>query len=53
MKVAQWAEIRRLIEVEKLSRRAVALRLNCCQRTVAKALHMDYRLQPRYVQMRS
>ena len=42
MKVAQWAEIRRLIEVEKLSRRAVALRLNCCEKTVAKALRMDH-----------
>jgi transposase len=41
MKVSQWAEIRRLVEVEKLSRRVVALRLNCCQKTVAKALAMD------------
>jgi transposase len=42
MKVSQWAEIRRLVEVEKLSRRAVAQRLNCCFRTVAKALAMDH-----------
>ncbi len=41
MKVSQWAEIRRLVEVEKLSQRAVALRLRCCQRTVARALRMD------------
>ena len=42
MKVSQWAEIRRLVEVEKLSQRAVARRLGCCQRTVAKALRMDH-----------
>ena len=42
MKVSQWAEIRRLVEVEKLSRRAVAQRLRCCFRTVAKALSMDH-----------
>lgn len=42
MKISQWAEIRRLVEVEKLSRRAVAKRLRCCQRTVAKALRMDH-----------
>ena len=42
MKVSQWAEIRRLVEVEKLSQRAVALRLRCCHRTVARALCMDH-----------
>jgi transposase len=42
MKVSQWAEIRRLIEIEKLSRRAVARRLHCCEKTVAKALRMDH-----------
>ena len=42
MKVAQWAEIRRLVEVEKLSQRAVCRRLRCCQRTVARALKMDH-----------
>ena len=42
MKVSQWAEIRRLVEVEKLSHRAVALRLRCCQKTVARALRMDH-----------
>ena len=42
MKVSQWAEIRRLVEVEKLSQRAVAQRLRCCFRTVAKALSMDH-----------
>jgi len=41
MKVSQWAEIRRLIEVEKLSRRAIARRLGCCQRTVARALRLN------------
>ena len=42
MKVSQWAEIRRLVEVEKLSQRAVALQLGCCHRTVARALRMDH-----------
>jgi transposase len=41
MKVAQWAEIRRLAEVEKLSRRAIARSLQCCERTVKKALDMS------------
>jgi len=41
MKVSEWAEIRRLAEVEKLSMRAIALRLGCCRRTVAKALGME------------
>jgi len=41
MKVAQWAEIRRLAEVEKLSRRAIARRLRCCERSVKKALDMS------------
>ncbi len=41
MKVSEWAEIRRLAEVEKLSQRAIALRLGCCRRTVAKALGME------------
>lgn len=38
MKVAQWAEIRRLAEIEKLSRREIARRLRCDTRTVKKAL---------------
>jgi len=42
MKVAIWAEIRRLAEVERLSQRAIARRLKCCQRTVAKALRMQH-----------
>ena len=42
MKVSQWAEIRRLVEVEKLSRRAVAQRLRCCHTTVARALCMEH-----------
>lgn len=41
MKVAQWAEIRRLSQVERLSQRAIARRLGCCHRMVSKALGMD------------
>jgi transposase len=41
MKVALWAEIRRLSEIEKLSHRAIAQRLHCSRRTVKKALAMD------------
>jgi transposase len=41
MKVSQWAEIRRLAEVEKLSQRAIVRRLRCCGKTVQKALAMD------------
>lgn len=41
MKVSQWAEIRRLAEVEKLSQRAIVRRLHCCGKTVQKALGMD------------
>ena len=40
MKVSQWAEIRRLAEVEGLSQRQIAERLRCCWRTVKKALAM-------------
>jgi transposase len=42
MKVSQWAEIRRLAEIEKLSQRAIARRLRCCERTVKKALDMPH-----------
>jgi len=38
MKVSLWAEIRRLHEIEGLTRRAIARRLHCCTKTVAKAL---------------
>ena len=41
MKVSQWAEIRRLAEVEGLSQRQIAERLHCCWRTVKKALAME------------
>ena len=41
MRVALWAEIRRLHEIEKLSRRAIALRVNCSRDTVARALRLD------------
>ena len=40
MKVALWAEIRRLYEVERLSQAAIARRLHCHHRTVRKALAM-------------
>ena len=42
MKVSQWAEIRRLSQVERLSQRAIVSRLRCCQRTVKKALLMEH-----------
>jgi transposase len=41
MNVALWAEIRRLVEIEKLSGRAVARRLHCSWRTVAAARELD------------
>jgi len=41
MRVALWAEIRRLHEIEGLSARAIARRLHCCTKTVAKALALS------------
>jgi transposase len=41
MKVAVWAEIRRLREIDKLSRRAIARHLHCSRDTVAKALRLE------------
>ena len=41
MKVGLWAEIRRLLEVEKLSKREIARRLGCCPKTIQKALAID------------
>jgi len=41
MKVALWAEIRRLSEIEKLSGRQIAQRLHCSRHTVAAALKID------------
>lgn len=41
MKVSQWAEIRRLSQIEGWSQRAIARHLRCCQKTVKKALAMD------------
>ena len=41
MKVALWAEIRRLAEIERLSGRSIAQRLGCCPRTVQRALRME------------
>jgi transposase len=42
MKVSQWAEIRRLAEIERLSRRAIARRLGCCAKTVTRALSLEH-----------
>ena len=42
MKISQWAEIRRLTEVEGLSQRQIVERLRCCWRTVKKALAMPH-----------
>jgi transposase len=41
MKVALWAEIRRLSEIDKLSGRMIARRLHCSRHTVAAALEMQ------------
>ena len=41
MKVALWAEIRRLSEIEKLSGWAIARRLHCSRHTVAAALKLE------------
>ena len=41
MKVALWAEIRRLAEIERLSSRAISRRLHCSWRTVVTALKLD------------
>jgi transposase len=40
MKISLWAEIRRLHEREGLSGRAIAQRLHCSTKTVAKGLAM-------------
>src|SRR5215471_12204710 len=41
MKVALWAEIRRLAEIDKLSARVISRRLHCSWRTVAQALQWE------------
>jgi transposase len=41
MKVSLWAEIRRLHEVERFSKNAIARQLGCCHKTVSKALRME------------
>jgi transposase len=41
MKVALWAEIRRLSEIERLSGQAIARRLHCSRHTVAAALELE------------
>jgi transposase len=41
MEVGKWAEIRRLFEVEKLSRREISRRLHCGRTTVNAALGLE------------
>jgi len=41
MKVSLWAEIRRLHEIQRLSKNAIARQLGCCHKTVSKALERD------------
>ncbi len=41
MRVALWAEIRRLAEIEKLSGWAISRQLHCSRHTVAAALKLD------------
>jgi hypothetical protein len=41
MKVALWAEIRRLAEIEKLSGWSISRQLHCSRHTVAAALKLD------------
>ena len=41
MNIGLWAEIRRLAEIEKLSRRAIARRLRCSRYLVTAALKLD------------
>jgi transposase len=41
MRVSLWAEIRRLHEIQRLSKNAIARQLGCCHKTVSKALKMD------------
>jgi transposase len=42
MKVVQWAEIRRLFQVEGLSQTQIAKRLHCCHKTVKAALALHH-----------
>ena len=41
MKVSTWAEIRRLHEIEKLSKRAIAKQVRCSRRTIDRALALQ------------
>ena len=41
MKVALWAEIRRLAQIERLSGRAISRRLRCSRDSVAAAIKLD------------
>ena len=53
MKVSLWAEVRRLFEIEKFSRRAIAQRLGCSRKTVDRALGFEEApLNKRYAQTR-
>ena len=47
MKVALWAEIRRLAEVEKLSGWAISRRLHCSRHTVAAAIELEQPPMPK------
>jgi biotin operon repressor len=41
MKIALWAEIRRLAEIEKLSGWSISRQLHCSRHMVAAALKLD------------
>jgi transposase len=53
MKVALWAEIRRLAAIEKLSGRVIARRLHCSRHTVAAALKLEQPPTPAATRRRS
>ena len=53
MQVSLWAEIRRLQEIEQLSKRAIAARLRCSRSTVNKALAMSQPPSPTSSAMRA
>ena len=53
LKVAVWAEIRRLAEIEKLSGRAISRQLGCSRESVAAALKLDRPPTREVVQRRS
>jgi transposase len=53
MKVALWAEIRRLAEVEKLSGSAISRRLHCSRHTVVAAIKLEQPPMPKTVRRTS